>query len=99
MRTKDDVILKKHFNLISQAQHCVEVFFEVIGQPYEPHKGSDALVPRAAIGVVLSRLVGDDIAGLALEKDRPRLFIIGTSTKPTCCTMKDTQPCSRLHRT
>ena len=67
--------MKKHFNLISQAQHCVEVFFEVIGQPYEPHKRQRLhLVPRAAIGVALSRLVGDDIAGLALEKDRTTII-------------------------
>ena len=67
--------MKRHYNLINQAEHCVEIFFEVIGQPFEPHKRHrNHLMPRAAIGVALSRLVGDEIAAHALEKDRTTLI-------------------------
>ncbi len=55
LRTKNDVALKRHYNLINQAEHCVEIFFEVIGQPFEPHRRHrNHLMPRAAIGVALS---------------------------------------------
>jgi len=67
--------LLKHYNLIDQSKHAVDMYYETLGLPNEPEKRhAKYLLPRQAMGVALSKYVGDSIAAHALEKERTTII-------------------------
>lgn len=65
----------KHYNLLDQSKHAVDMFYDTLGLQNEPEKRhAKYLLPRQAMGVALSKVVGDSIAAHALEKERTTII-------------------------